>query len=57
VVKVSRKRGNNKPASNPIALWFRDLLLPFFLKSFANSTALDELYAYAVDWEAPVADV
>ena len=57
VVKVSRERGNNKAASNPIARWFRDLLLPFFLKSFANSTALDELYAYTVDWEAPVADV
>jgi 2-polyprenyl-6-methoxyphenol hydroxylase-like FAD-dependent oxidoreductase len=57
VVKVSRERGNNKAASNPIARWFRDLLLPFFLKSFANSTALDDLYAYTVDWEAPVADV
>jgi 2-polyprenyl-6-methoxyphenol hydroxylase-like FAD-dependent oxidoreductase len=57
VVKFSRERGNNKAASNPIARWFRDLLLPFFLKSLNNSAALDWLYAYTVDWEAPVVDV
>jgi 2-polyprenyl-6-methoxyphenol hydroxylase-like FAD-dependent oxidoreductase len=55
VVKFSRERGNNKAASNPIARWFRDLLLPFFLKSLANSTALDWVYGYSVDWEAPIA--
>jgi len=57
VVKFSRERGNNKAASNPIARWFRDLLLPFFLKILASSAALDWLYTYTVDWEAPVADV
>ena len=56
VVKFSRERGNNKAASNPISRWFRDLMLPIFLKSFADSTALDELYTYTVDWEAPVAN-
>jgi 2-polyprenyl-6-methoxyphenol hydroxylase-like FAD-dependent oxidoreductase len=56
VVKFSRQRGNNKAASNPIARWFRDLLLPFFLKSLANSAALDWVYTYAVDWAAPVAN-
>jgi 2-polyprenyl-6-methoxyphenol hydroxylase-like FAD-dependent oxidoreductase len=53
VVKFSRERGNSKAAANPIARWFRDLLLPFFLKSLANSTALDWVYGYTVDWEAP----
>jgi len=55
VVKFSRERGNNKAAANPIARWLRDLMLPFFLKSLANSTALDWVYGYTVDWEAPVA--
>jgi 2-polyprenyl-6-methoxyphenol hydroxylase-like FAD-dependent oxidoreductase len=55
VVKFSRQRGNNKAASNPVSRWFRDLILPFFLKSLANSAALDWLYGYRVDWETPMA--
>jgi 2-polyprenyl-6-methoxyphenol hydroxylase-like FAD-dependent oxidoreductase len=55
VVKFSRQRGNNKAASNPLSRWFRDLILPFFLSSLANSAALDWLYGYRVDWETPVA--
>jgi FAD-dependent urate hydroxylase len=57
VVKFSRERGNNKAAANPIARWLRDLLLPLFLKSLANSAALDWLYGYSIDWETPVAKV
>ncbi|MEP7190884.1 MAG: NAD(P)/FAD-dependent oxidoreductase, partial [Roseiflexaceae bacterium] len=53
-VKFSRARGNNKAASNPLARWFRDLLLPFFLKVGANPAALDWVYTYKVDWEAPL---
>jgi len=56
-VKFSRARGNNKAASTPIARWFRDLLLPFFLKAGANPAALDWVYTYTVDWETPMADV
>ena len=46
-----------KSRKDRVTCRFHQLLLPFFLKSFANSTALDELYADTVDWEAPVADV
>ncbi|MEO7909250.1 MAG: NAD(P)/FAD-dependent oxidoreductase [Roseiflexaceae bacterium] len=56
-VKFSRARGNNKAASNPLARWFRDLLLPFFLRAGANPAALDWVYTYKVDWEAPLADI
>ncbi len=56
-VKFSRARGNNKAASNPLARWFRDLLLPFFLKVGTNPAALDWVYTYSVDWEAPMTDV
>jgi len=56
-VKFSRSRGNNKAASNRLARWFRDLLLPFFLKAGANPAALDWVYTYKVDWDAPLAEV
>jgi FAD-dependent urate hydroxylase len=57
VVKFSRQRGNNKAASNPITRWLRDLMLPFFLRSLANSSALDWLYGSSIEWETPLAQV
>jgi hypothetical protein len=36
--------------TNPIQLWFRDQLMPFFLERFANPAALDWVYSYTVDW-------
>jgi 2-polyprenyl-6-methoxyphenol hydroxylase-like FAD-dependent oxidoreductase len=57
VVKFARARGNNKAVSNPLARWFRDLLMPVFLKAFANSSALGWFYSYSVDWESPVVHV
>jgi 2-polyprenyl-6-methoxyphenol hydroxylase-like FAD-dependent oxidoreductase len=53
VVQVSRKTGDNKAAANPIARWIRDLMLPFFLKRFANPTSQAWLYSYKVDWDEP----
>ncbi len=41
--------------TNPIQGGFRDLLMPFFLKRFANPAALDWGYSYHVDWDEPVA--
>lgn len=55
IVHFSRERGNNKALSNPIARWFRDLTMPFFLKHFANAESLEWIYAYRVDWDWPVA--
>lgn len=54
VVQFARKTGNNKAAANPISRWFRDLMLPFFLKRLDNSAALNWLYSYRVEWDAPV---
>ena len=31
-------------------------MLPFFLKRFANSSALAWAYAYKVDWDEPVVE-
>jgi hypothetical protein len=40
--------------TNPIQVWFWELLMPFFLKRSANPTALDWIHSYKVDWDAPV---
>lgn len=54
MVKASRRFGNNKAAPNAAARWFRDLMLPFILKSSANSQALDWVYTYKVDWHTAI---
>ena len=57
IVQFSRERGNNKAVANPIARWFRDLTLPFFLKYFANAESLAWLYAYQVEWDRSVTEI
>ncbi len=54
MVKYGRSLGQAKIMTNPIQVWFRDLLMPFFLKHFANPAALDWVYSYKVDWDIPV---
>src|SRR5262249_1126894 len=54
MVRWARSLGGAKLATNPIQVWFRDLMLPFFLKFAAKPTALDWIYAYTVDWERPI---
>jgi len=54
MVKYGRSLGQAKIMTNPIQVWFRDLLMPFFLKHFANPAALDWVYSYEVDWDTPV---
>ena len=54
MVKYGRSLGQAKIMTNPIQVWFRDLLMPFFLKHFANPAALDWVYSYKVDWDISV---
>jgi len=54
MVQYGRSLGQAKIMTNPIQVWFRDLLMPFFLKHFANPAALDWVYSYKVDWDIPV---
>ena len=54
MVKYGRSLGQAKIMTNPIQVWSRDLLMPFFLKHFANPAALDWVYSYKVDWDIPV---
>jgi 2-polyprenyl-6-methoxyphenol hydroxylase-like FAD-dependent oxidoreductase len=54
VVAYSRRIGNSKTAG-PVARWFRDLMMPFALKHFANPDAQSWVYRYHVDWEEKVA--
>ena len=54
VVKYGRSTGQAKVMTNPVQVWFRDLLAPLFLKFFANPAALDWVYSYQVDWDESV---
>ncbi|WP_128545898.1 FAD-dependent oxidoreductase [Larkinella soli] len=47
LVQQARRIGSRKAVTHPIALWFRDLILPFFLKRSAKSAAW--VYAYKAD--------
>ena len=53
IVKQSRRTGRQKASTGWIGRKIRDLVLPMFLKRGAH--AANELYRYAVDWEARVA--
>ncbi len=55
MVQYGRSLGQAKVMTNPIQVWFRDLLMPFFLERFANPAALDWVYSYKVDWDEHVA--
>src|SRR5229473_308583 len=54
MVRYGRSTGQAKIMTHPIQVWFRDRLMPFFLKHFANPAALDWVYSYKVDWDTPV---
>lgn len=49
IVKYSRSIGQRKHATNPVQVFFRDLLLPMFLKS-ANKDSLGWMLDYKTDW-------
>jgi 2-polyprenyl-6-methoxyphenol hydroxylase-like FAD-dependent oxidoreductase len=51
VVKFSRQRGANKVTSNALARWWRDLTLPFILRTFAKDETLEWLGSYQVAWD------
>jgi len=50
VVRYSRSIGQRKHATNPVQVFFRDLMLPFFLKQ-ASRRSNAWLYDYRVDWK------
>jgi 2-polyprenyl-6-methoxyphenol hydroxylase-like FAD-dependent oxidoreductase len=54
VVQYAHSLGSWRVMTNPIQMWFWELLMPFFLKRSANPTTFDWLYSYQVDWDAPV---
>ena len=54
VVQYARSLGSWRAMTNPIQIWFWELLMPLFLKRSTNPTALDWLYSYQVEWDTPV---
>ncbi len=53
VVRYSARIGNAKVAG-PVARWFRDLMMPFALKHFANNESHAWLYGYDVGFDKAV---
>jgi 2-polyprenyl-6-methoxyphenol hydroxylase-like FAD-dependent oxidoreductase len=53
IVRQARRTGNGKMVTNPVAVWFRDLVLPFFIKQGAKAS--EPVLSYKVDWEQEVA--
>ncbi|OUS76236.1 FAD-dependent oxidoreductase [Paenibacillus sp. MY03] len=53
IVHYSRSIGQRKHATNPVQVFFRDLMLPMFLKS-ANKDSHSWMYDYKVDWSDKV---
>ncbi len=53
VIRIARRNGDNKAVASPIACWFRDRMLPFFLRLGAKDQARG--YAYRMDWDARAA--
>ena len=50
IVQYSRSIGERKHAINPVQVFFRDLMLPIFLKS-ANKQSQEWLYDYRIEWD------
>lgn len=53
IVQYSRSIGNRKHATNPVQVFFRDLMLPLFLKS-ANKDSHRWMYDYHIEWSERV---
>ncbi|MVM30262.1 monooxygenase [Spirosoma sp. HMF4905] len=52
IVREARKVGDNKTVPNKFQQFFRDLLLPFFVKMEAKK--MDWVYSYKVDWNEKI---
>jgi FAD-dependent urate hydroxylase len=55
LVAYSRRIGQSKAVSNPVARWLRDQIMPFVLKHLANPDSHAWLYTNHVDWDEKVA--
>jgi len=51
VVAYSRRIGNTKVTTNPVALRIRDLVMPVALRLFANPGAQAWLFDHHIDWD------
>jgi 2-polyprenyl-6-methoxyphenol hydroxylase-like FAD-dependent oxidoreductase len=49
VAKQARQIGKQKTMTNPVKRWFRDQMMPIFLKFGTRS--MDWLFAYRVEWD------
>jgi 2-polyprenyl-6-methoxyphenol hydroxylase-like FAD-dependent oxidoreductase len=52
IVRYSRSIGQRKHATNAVQVFFRDLMLPHFLK-MENKRSHEWMYDYKIDWKEP----
>jgi 2-polyprenyl-6-methoxyphenol hydroxylase-like FAD-dependent oxidoreductase len=52
LIRQARRTGDRK-IPNPVMEWFRDLMMPLFLK--AGISSIGKVYSYRVDWDEKVA--
>ena len=55
LVRLARRNGRHNKITGPLAMNIRDMVMPFVLKTTANSRARSWVYSYTVDWETRVA--
>lgn len=53
VVRHGKRSGDGK-AQGPVGAFFRDLIMPVFLRRMAARNELSWMYDYRIDWHAPV---
>ncbi|ULL16659.1 FAD-dependent monooxygenase [Paenibacillus sp. H1-7] len=53
IVRYSRMIGQRKHATNPVQVFFRDLMLPHFLKT-SSKQSLSWMYDYRIDWNEKI---
>jgi len=56
IVRYSRTLGQRKYAANRVQAFFRDTMMPLFLKS-ANKDSHSWMYDYRIDWEEHVSQI
>ncbi|MEV0194917.1 FAD-dependent monooxygenase [Nonomuraea sp. NPDC050691] len=55
VVAYSRSLSDSKKAPGPVGRFFRDLMMPIFLKRSASAEAHAWMYRHRITWDSPVA--
>jgi FAD-dependent urate hydroxylase len=51
IFRAARRNGSGKAVSGAVSEWFRDRMLPFFLRLGASGQS--KMYSYRLEWNQP----